>query len=193
MALGDQPCQTLLEGLKGFLPQTSALSLLQAVAAIAEAADETAKSAPEIHLSWPWAQPVDKNLGHLKTAAFLWGAQHQGGYLCKHGIPLHQHLTEIQNGTGNTEVRPKNNSGGKPASVTVSDPVLAPAWLTQVWKQNRVQQNSSSESKFPGYDGKFLPLKFISEEECKRLSACSITLAVYGRKSWHIFPVCWKL
>lgn len=51
MALGDQPCQTLLEGLKGFLPQTSALSLLQAVAAIAEAADETAKSAPEIHLS----------------------------------------------------------------------------------------------------------------------------------------------
>lgn len=56
---------------------------------------------------------------------------------------------------------------------------LSPSEL-QFWKQTSMDS------------GKLLHQKFIREEECKRSSACRIMLAVYGRKSWHIFPVCRK-
>lgn len=61
-----------------------------------------------------------------------------------------------------------------------------------MWKQNWVPQNFSSESKTSVDSGKHLHQKFIREEEWKRSSACRIMLTVYGRKSWHIFPVCRK-
>jgi len=95
--------------------------------------------------------------------------------------------------TGNTEAWPKNNFNEKMMSLTVNDSVMAHTWRTRVWEQNQVLQNFNSDSKFPVYAAQFLHLKFIKKEECKRLSACSIKLAVYGKKSWHIFPVCRKL
>lgn len=154
MALGDKPCQTLLNpaGVVGktFTPAFSSV-LLPDVSNCSRGCRLDSCICTKEGKFELRTQMADKNLGRLKDGNLPQRNTAAGRRLflqTPYSPPPWSYGLEIQ------KYDRRSNFDEKPLWMVLS-------WLAQVREQNQVLQNFSSESKFPMYAAKFLHLKFI--------------------------------